>query len=166
MNAANIAVLCLIAVFSKFVLLLLILSVFANFASAQTCGTLNSPNGKCQYGTCQYLTKCEYAASCTPACTAAGVSSCFVCVSPIDVAMCNLKNQVLAISGILALLLFVLGGAIYLFGNMLPSPLKGNAHSYALIMIAAAVAALVIFALAGPIVSTISGAGNLYLIAC
>ncbi len=150
-----------------FLLALLVFSVGANLLGAQyTCGTLDSPGGKCQYGTCQPLTKCESAASCPYACAAAGVTSCFVCVSPIDVAMCNIKNQILAVSGVLALLLMSLGGLVYLFGNMLPNPVKANAHSYGLAMIVGGIVSLVIFSFAGPIVGLVTGAGNLYLISC
>jgi len=81
--------------------------------------------------------------------------------SAVSAQLCGIVNFVRAIVGILAVVLFILGGVLYAVGHFLPA--TGNVRSgmqgWAMGMLMAAIIALILFIIAQPLVSMITGLG-------
>jgi len=82
--------------------------------------------------------------------------------SAVSAQLCGIVNFVRAIVGILAVVLFILGGVLYAVGHFLPA--TGNVRSgmqgWAMGMLMAAIIALILFIIAQPLVSMITGLGS------
>jgi len=81
--------------------------------------------------------------------------------SAVSAQLCGIVNFVRAIVGILAVVLFILGGVLYAVGHFLPA--TGNVRSgmqgWAMGMLMAAIIALILFIIAQPLVTMITGLG-------
>ncbi len=133
---------------------------------AYTCGTVTSPGGVCQFGTCPPANRCETAISCSSACTSAGATTCDVCVNLIVVQLCQLIERIRLVAGSLALLLFIFGGMLFAAAHMLPQNLRNMLHGFAVAMIVASIISLAIMVLAGPIITAIANPGNVPVASC
>jgi len=82
--------------------------------------------------------------------------------SAVSAQLCGIVNFVRAIVGILAVVLFILGGVLYAVGHFLPA--TGNVRSgmqgWAMGMLMAAIIALILFIIAQPLVTMITGLGT------
>jgi len=75
--------------------------------------------------------------------------------------LCGIVNFVKAIVGILAVVLFMLGGVFYAIGHFLPATgnLRSNVQGWAMGMLMAAIIALIMFLIAQPVVTMIANLG-------
>ena len=75
--------------------------------------------------------------------------------------LCGIVNFVRAIVGILAVVLFILGGVLYAVGHFLPATgnVRAGMQGWAMGMLMAAIIALILFIIAQPLVSMITGLG-------
>ena len=75
--------------------------------------------------------------------------------------LCGIVGFVRAIVGVLAVVLFILGGVLYAVGHFLPASgnLRQNIQGWAMGMLFAGVVAVIIFIIAEPLVSMITGLG-------
>ncbi|MGC9157060.1 MAG: hypothetical protein ACP5GD_02670 [Candidatus Micrarchaeia archaeon] len=75
--------------------------------------------------------------------------------------LCGIVGFVRAIVGVLAVVLFILGGVLYAVGHFLPSTgnLRSSIQGWAMGMLFAGVVAVIIFIIAQPLVSMITGLG-------
>ncbi|MGC8629168.1 MAG: hypothetical protein ACP5T4_03080 [Candidatus Micrarchaeia archaeon] len=75
--------------------------------------------------------------------------------------LCGLINSIKAIVGVLALVLFVLGGIFYALGHFLPATgsLRQNVQGWSMGMLFAGIVALVVFLIAQPLLSMIVSLG-------
>ena len=76
--------------------------------------------------------------------------------------LCSIINTVKAVIGILALAMFILGGALYGIAHFLPAAgnLRSGAQGWGMGMIMAGFIAFIIYLLAGYIVTTLVGFAN------
>ena len=81
----------------------------------------------------------------------------------ISTSLCGIITNIQAVVGIIALALFILGGAFYAVAHMLPAAgnLKGNLQGWSLGMIVGGIVGLLIVIIAPHIISLIAGAGGL-----
>lgn len=77
--------------------------------------------------------------------------------------LCTIVSNIKAVVGIIALALFILGGAFYAVAHMLPAAgnLKGNLQGWALGMIVGGIVGLIIVIAAGGIINLVYNAGGL-----
>ena len=75
--------------------------------------------------------------------------------------LCGIVDFVKAIVGVLAVVLFILGGVLYAVGHFLPATgnLRSSIQGWAMGMLFAGVVAVIIFIIAQPLVSMITGLG-------
>ncbi|MEM3212166.1 MAG: hypothetical protein QXR85_02565 [Candidatus Micrarchaeaceae archaeon] len=75
--------------------------------------------------------------------------------------LCGIIGFVRAIVGVLAVVLFILGGVIYAVGHFLPASgnLRQNMQGWAMGMLFAGIVAVILFIIAQPLVTTITGLG-------
>ncbi len=75
--------------------------------------------------------------------------------------LCGIVGFVRAIVGVLAVVLFILGGVLYAVGHFLPASgnLRQNIQGWAMGMLFAGVVAVIIFIIAEPLVSMLTGLG-------
>jgi len=75
--------------------------------------------------------------------------------------LCGIVNFVRAIVGILAVVLFILGGVLYAVGHFLPATgnVRAGMQGWAMGMLMAAIIALILFIIAQPLVTMITGLG-------
>ncbi len=83
--------------------------------------------------------------------------------SVISSSLCGIIKSIQAVVGIIALALFILGGAFYAVAHMLPAAgnLKGNLQGWSLGMIVGGIVGLIIVIIAPHLISMIYTAGNL-----
>ncbi|MEM3781475.1 MAG: hypothetical protein QXT43_00730 [Candidatus Micrarchaeaceae archaeon] len=76
-------------------------------------------------------------------------------------ALCGIVGFVRTIIGVLAIVLFILGGVIYAVGHFLPATggLRQNMQGWAMGMLFAGIVAIIIFIIAQPLVTAITGLG-------
>lgn len=88
--------------------------------------------------------------------------------SVISSSLCSIVTNIQDVVGIIALALFILGGAFYAVAHMLPAAgnLKGNLQGWSLGMIVGGIVGLVIVIIAPDVISAIAGAGNVAFTAC
>jgi len=81
--------------------------------------------------------------------------------SAVSQELCGIVNFVKAIVGILAVVLFMLGGVFYAIGHFLPATgnLRSNVQGWAMGMLMAAIIALIMFLIAQPVVTMIANLG-------
>lgn len=86
----------------------------------------------------------------------------------ISTSLCSIVSNIQAVVGIIALALFILGGAFYAVAHMLPAAgnLKGNLQGWSLGMVVGGIVGLVIVIIAPGIVSTIVTAGGISTGSC
>ncbi len=75
--------------------------------------------------------------------------------------LCGIVGFVRAIVGVLAIVLFILGGVLYAVGHFLPATgnLRANMQGWAMGMLFAGVVAVVLFMVAQPLLTVITGLG-------
>lgn len=136
--------------------------------AAPTCGTINSPNGVCQTGTCALGQQCELAISCASPCISAGATSCYVCVNTTLVSLCRIVSQIQLIIGVLSLLLFIMGGILYSGSHLLSSAAqqKSTMQGWAIGLIIGAVILLVLYILAVPVIEFVASFFNYPVASC
>jgi len=81
--------------------------------------------------------------------------------SAVSAQLCGIVNFVKAIVGILAVVLFILGGVLYAVGHFLPATgnVRAGIQGWAMGMLMAAIIALILFIIAQPLVTMITGLG-------
>lgn len=77
--------------------------------------------------------------------------------------LCGVINNVRTVVGVIALVLFILGGVLYAVAHMLPAAgnLRGNLQGWSLGMIVGGIVGLIIVIIAPSIIGDIASAGNL-----
>lgn len=82
--------------------------------------------------------------------------------SSVSQVLCGIVGFIRAIVGVLALALFILGGVLYAVGHFLPAAgqLRVNMQGWAMGLIFAGIVALVLFIIAQPLISTLTGIGS------
>jgi len=82
--------------------------------------------------------------------------------SAVSAQLCGIVNFVKAIVGILAVVLFILGGVLYAVGHFLPATgnVRSSMQGWAMGMLMAAIIALILFIIAQPLVTMITGLGS------
>ncbi|MGC8676066.1 MAG: hypothetical protein ACP5T3_00920 [Candidatus Micrarchaeia archaeon] len=75
--------------------------------------------------------------------------------------LCGIVGFVRAIVGVLAIVLFILGGVIYAVGHFLPAAgnLRQSMQGWAMGMLFAGIVAVILFIIATPLVTMITGLG-------
>ena len=88
--------------------------------------------------------------------------------SVISSSLCSIILNIQDVVGIIALALFILGGAFYAVAHMLPAAgnLKGNLQGWSLGMIVGGIVGLVIVIIAPDVISAIAGAGGVAFTTC
>jgi cation transporter-like permease len=81
--------------------------------------------------------------------------------APVQQTLCNVISAVQEVVGVIAILLFVLGGVMYAIAHMMPSAgqLRGNLQGWSMGMIVGGIVGLILVILAPGIVSFIIGNG-------
>ena len=140
----------------------------AAIPGAPTCGTVNSPAGVCQTGTCTLGSQCELAVSCSSGCISAGASSCYVCVNPTVVELCRIIYQIQLVLGVLSLLLFIMGGILWAGSHLLPNAgqHRSSMQGWAIGLVIAAVIMLVLYAVSTPLIEFIGSMFNYPVASC
>jgi type IV secretory pathway VirB2 component (pilin) len=82
--------------------------------------------------------------------------------------LCGIVSSIRTVIGVIAILLFITGGALYAGAHMLPAAgnLRGNLQGWSMGMIIGAVVGLILVLLAPTIISTISGVGGSAVSTC
>lgn len=144
-----------------FVLLLLALGVFTSFASAIACTykyndlIAGGPSG----GTCASNPTCDIA-GCGALTSIGCASGKQQCISPANAVMfplCGVYNNVHNIIFLLAIVLVIMGGALYAGANIMPSASKGAIQGYGMGFILGGVVGVIISILAPYIIGIVSG---------
>ncbi|MHB1830062.1 MAG: hypothetical protein ACYCO0_01585 [Candidatus Micrarchaeaceae archaeon] len=80
----------------------------------------------------------------------------------ISSSLCGIIGSIRSVVGILALALFILGGALYAVAHMLPAAgnLKGNLQGWSLGMIVGGIVGLIIVIIAPSLIGMIASAGG------
>jgi hypothetical protein len=81
----------------------------------------------------------------------------------ISKSLCNVVTSVQTVIGVISLVLFILGGALYAVAHMLPAAgnLRGNLQGWSLGMIVGGIVGLIIVIIAPYIIGTIIGNSSL-----
>ncbi len=132
------------------------------------CGTVTAQSGVCQSGTCPLGQQCELAVSCSSGCISAGATSCYVCVNTIVVELCRIIYQIQFIIGILALLLFIMGGILWAGSHLLPSAgqHRSTMQGWAIGLVIAAVIMLILYVVSTPLIEFIGSTFNYPVDSC
>ncbi len=148
-----------------FVLLLLTLGVFSSFVSASCT---SSYKGLISGAT----TACSANPSCDAGCGALTSIGCATgsqqCISPANAVMyplCGVYNNVHNIIFLLAIVLVIMGGALYAGANIMPSASKGAIQGYGMGFILGGVVGVIISILAPYIIGIVSGQSSTSILA-
>ena len=89
-------------------------------------------------------------------------------LSTLSESLCGIVGSIRTVIGVIAILLFITGGALYASAHMLPAAgnLRGNLQGWSMGMIVGAVVGLILVLLAPTIIGTISGVGGSSLSTC
>ncbi len=89
-------------------------------------------------------------------------------LSSLSANLCGIVGSIRTVIGVIAILLFITGGALYAGAHMLPAAgnLRGNLQGWSMGMIIGAVVGLILVLLAPTLLNVIAGVGGTVLSSC
>ena len=89
-------------------------------------------------------------------------------LSSLSANLCGIVGSIRTVIGVIAILLFITGGALYAGAHMLPAAgnLRGNLQGWSMGMIIGAVVGLILVLLAPTLLNVVAGVGGTVLSSC